>query len=101
MRAFEGLHTVIEGVARSEFVAARCEENQQSDSRYQYCALHDVTLGLASEFCLLNSGLLISRFQLGRHQTNLVHLRTLGDIDGARHNLILQVRIALDEDHSL
>jgi hypothetical protein len=35
MRAFVGLHAVIEGITRPEFVATRCEENQQSDSRYQ------------------------------------------------------------------
>ena len=54
MRALVGLHAVIEGIARPEFVAARCEENQQSDSRYQYCALHDVnpwTFALNSGFC--------------------------------------------------
>ena len=44
---------------------------------------------------------LISCLHFGRHQTDLLDLRALGDIDRLRHGLILQIRVALHKDHAL
>src|SRR5262245_40769515 len=43
----------------------------------------------------------LSDFSLRRHEPNFVDLRTLGDINRARHRLKVEIRIALDEDHAL
>src|SRR5580704_4379947 len=43
---------------------------------------------------------LLSSFNFRGHQTDFVDARALGDIDGARHALKIQVLVALHEDHA-
>ena len=43
---------------------------------------------------------LLSRLDLGRHQTDLIHAGAFGDVDRFRHRLKIEIRIALHKNHA-
>src|SRR5260370_250625 len=44
---------------------------------------------------------LLSRLDLGSHQTDLIHLDALGDIDSLRYSFEIEIGIAFHEDYAL
>src|SRR5260370_11729169 len=49
----------------------------------------------------LRIGSLLSRLDLGSHQTDLIHLDALGDIDSLRYSFEIEIGIAFHEDYAL
>src|SRR5216684_6687265 len=49
----------------------------------------------------LRIGTLLSRLDLGSHQTDLIHLDALGDIDSLRYSFEIEIGIAFHEDYAL